>query len=82
MMSMNEKEEQIVRKKELMKGAPPKLQYAIIRIIDNYDFFEEICQHSGLTENEMQKYKEEALFKEDYLMFAMLCFSQVLEQEE
>lgn len=30
----------------------------------------------------MQKYKEEALFKEEYLMFAMLCFSQVLEQEE
>lgn len=38
-MSMNEKEEQIVRMKELMKGAPPKLQYAIIRIIGNNDFF-------------------------------------------
>lgn len=79
---MNEKEEQIGKIEELMEGAPPKMQDAVIRIISNYEFFQKICQHSGLTENEMQKYKEEALLKEDYMMFAMLCFSQMLEQEQ
>lgn len=74
-MEKNLKEKLIKIEKE-MKELPTKAQCAVYWIIENFDFVIEICKESDMTDEEIEKYRENAKEKEDYIALALLCVTK------
>lgn len=69
--------EKLSKIEEEIKELPEKAQRAIYWIIKNFDFVEEMCQDSDMTNEEIEKYKENAIEKEDYIALALLCVAKM-----
>ena len=64
---------------EAIEELPEKAREAIGWIITHFDIVEEMCGNSEMTDEEIEKQKEDARAKEDYLMFALLCAAQTIK---
>lgn len=78
-MIENNKEEYLAKIEEAIKRLPEKAQAAICWIINHYDFAEEMCKNPEMTNEEIEKFKEDAKAKEDYIMLALLCAAQTYQ---
>ena len=74
-MNTNENKDLLSLEEEI-KQLPEKFQRALCWLIDNFDFAEEICKNPVMTYEEIEKYKKDALAKEDYIVFILSCIAQ------
>lgn len=74
----NESSDRII---EMMKELSQKEQDAIIWTIKNFNLVKRMCENPEMTENEIKKYKEDAIAKEDYLMLILLCAAETFNKE-
>lgn len=63
-----------------IKELPEKQRNAIIWMIENFSSGIKMCENLDLTEDELKKYKEEAMAKEDYLMYVLLCAAETFHR--
>lgn len=77
--NMDDEMTQIV---ETIKELPEEAQRAVYWIITHFDFVKEICKNSEMTNEEIERYKEEAWEKEDYLLLALLAAAQAFNNDE
>ncbi len=70
------KDERLAKIEEVVKKLPKKAQQAIDWVITHLDFVEEMCENPEMTNEEIEKYKEDAIAKEDYVMLVILCVAQ------
>lgn len=68
--------ESLAKIEEVINELPEKAQKAIYWTIAHWDFVEDLCKNPGLTNEEIEKYKEDARIKEDYIMLALLGVAQ------
>lgn len=76
-----DKNERSVKIIEIIKELPEKKQNAIVWTIKNFKFVKEMCENPEMTEDEIKKYKEDAIAKEDYLMLILLCAAETFNKE-
>lgn len=74
----NESSDKIIK---MMKELSEKEQDAIVWTIKNINFVKEMCENPGMTEEEIKKYKENAIEKEDYLMLILLCAAETFNNK-
>lgn len=75
------KKESSVEIIEIIKELPEKEQNAIVWTIKNFKFVRKMCENPGMTKDEIKKYKEDAIAKEDYLMLILLCAAETFNKE-
>lgn len=61
---------------ETIKELPEKAQKAIYWTIAHWNFVEELCKNPGMTNEEIEKWRDDARVKEDYIMLALLGVAQ------
>ena len=62
---------------EELKKLPEKAQRAICWAIENLDFVVDMCRESEITCEEIEMYKNEAIEKEDYVLFVILHITEM-----
>ena len=62
---------------EELKKLPEKAQRAICWAIENLDFVVDMCRESEMTCEEIEMYKNEAIEKEDYVLFVILHITEM-----
>lgn len=67
---------------ETIQQLPKEKQKAIYLIIQNIEFFEEICKNSEMTMEEIDEYKVVAIEKGDYVMLVLICMTQVYKEKD
>lgn len=81
MMEKN-KDERLAKIEEAIKELPEKAQQAMYGLIAHWDFVIEMCKNPEMTNEEIEKYKEDARAKEDYIMLALLCATQTYNNSD
>lgn len=76
------KDERSAKIEEAIKELPEKAQQAMYGIIAHWDLVVEMCKNPEMTNEEIEKYKEEARAKEDYTMLALLCAAQTFNDSD
>ncbi len=61
---------------------PEKAQRAIYWIVEHFDFVEKMAEKSDMTYEEIQKQKENAREKEDYIALALLCVAEAHRKKD
>lgn len=61
---------------------PKRAQRAIYWIVEHFDFVENMAEKSDMTYEEIQKRKETAREKEDYIALALLCVAEVHQKKD
>ena len=61
---------------------PEEAQRAIGWIVEHFDFVEKLWEQSDMTDEEIQKQKEKATQREDYLALALLCVAQARRKKD
>ena len=69
--------EELVRGEKEMKEQPEKAQRVICWLVENFDFVIEMCKESDMTDEEIEKYKESARKKEEYITIVLLCIAEM-----
>lgn len=69
--------EEAVRIENEVKKLPEKAQRAIYWVVENFNLVIEMCKESEMTEEEIEKYREIARKKEDYITLALLCVAKM-----
>ena len=64
---------------EMIKEMPVREQSAIIWTIKNFKFVKNMCENPEMTEDEIQRFKKDAIAKEDYLMLSLLCAAETFK---
>ena len=75
----NEKRVEIEKE---IKKLPEKAQRALCWIVENFDFVEKMAEKSDMTYEEIQKQKENATQREDYIALALLCVVQARREKD
>ncbi len=73
--------------KKVFNELPEDAQHAVCWLLDNFDLAAELCRHSDMTEDEIEKYKTAAREKDDYLLLVLLNVAEMykngsLEEQE
>lgn len=66
---------------EMMKELSEKEQDAIAWTIRNFNLVKKMCENPDMTKEEIEKYKEDAIAKEDYIMLILLCAAETFNNE-
>ena len=61
---------------------PEKAQRAIYWIVEHFDFVEKMAEKSDMTYEEIQKQKENAREKEDYIALALCCVAEAHQKKD
>ncbi len=69
-------DEMLGKIEEAIKELPEKAQQAIYWTIAHLDLVKEMCKNPKMTDEEIEKYKEDARAKEDYMMLVLLWAAQ------
>lgn len=64
-----------------MKKLPEKAQQAIYWVVKNFDFVMELCKKSDMTVEEIEKHREDAREKEDYIALALLLVAEMYKSK-
>lgn len=70
---MKENSAEVDKIEELLNKSPDSAKAAFFWAIENFDFIKKTCRNSAMSEEETEKYINEALEKKDYIMF-ILCY--------
>ena len=70
-------DENRIKIEEELKKLPEKAQRAICWTIENLDFVVDMCRESEMTCEEIEMYKNEAIEKEDYVLFLILHITEM-----
>ena len=81
-MMKKDMDDEMAQMVESIKKLPEKAQRAFYWIVTNFDFVKEMCKNSKMTNEEFERYKEDAKAKEDYLMLALLAVAQKYKNDE
>lgn len=68
--------------KEEREKLPEKAEQAVDWITEHLYFVEQICENSKMTEEEIERHKEEARAREDYLMLALTYAVQIYHKDD
>jgi len=66
---------------EEINKLPIRAQQTICWLIDNFDFVQEICKDSEMSDEEIKKQEEIAGKKQDYMALALLCAVKVYKNK-
>jgi len=80
-MEKNRNEEN-VKMIEMIKALSKKEQTAIIWAIKNIDYIKKISNNSKMSDAEINIRKKNAMFKEDYFLFILLCAVEKFNQND
>jgi len=72
----------VTKIEKAIKELPEKAQGVISWVIMHFGFVEELCKNPDMTNEEIEKHKECARAKEDYLTLALLCAMQTYNNDE
>ena len=79
-MKKSEKK-QLEKLQEEINKLPIRAQQTICCLIDNFDFVQEICKDSEMSDEEIKKQEEIAEKKKDYMALALLCAVKVYKNK-
>ena len=65
---------------EKLSELPPKLQNAIIWLINNFEVAVKICEASCLTDTERDQLMKKAIESNDYILRILLILENILKQ--
>lgn len=77
-----DKNEQLAKLEKELNELPEKAQSAIYWMIKNFDSVIELCKNSEMTDEEIERYREKAIEKEDYLTLALLCTTEIYQNRD
>lgn len=72
--------ERLAKIEKEIEELPEKAQWAIHWIVKNFDFVDEMCKEADMTEEEIEKYKKDAIEKEDYIALSLLYIAKIYKK--
>ena len=78
----NSEKKQLEKLQKEINKLPIKAQQTICWLIDNFDFVQEICKDSEMSDEEIKKQEEIAGKKQDYMALALLCAVKIYKNED